>query len=409
MTHVSTYDEALETVIALAAPCAVTDVDVWASLDRHARIAEAVRTGIDLPPFHRSMMDGYAVHQADLDTQAPLAIVDDIRAGESPRCDLSPGKVAKVRTGAPVPNGAAAVVRQEWVDVIDDKAIRIVRPVRDGESIQPAGEDAKAGHVILEPGSVLDPQTQTILRAAGIGQVRVYKPCRVAIIATGSELVSSVNTPLQRGQIYAASDAFLAGAVRDAGATVTDIAFIQDDLRSIEQAITAHLGAVDYILLTGGASVGDTDFVKAAVRNIAGVDQLPVERVWMRPGSPFIAARAHGTTIFGMSGNPAACFVQFHVLALHAIRRTLGHPSDTFPLSAILSRDLAIKPVKHVRFHRGRARLDGTTLVVEPQLNQSSGILSGLSSVNAIIRLDQSTYQKGETVPLLFTRNPLVD
>ncbi|GMA59886.1 hypothetical protein GCM10025859_03260 [Alicyclobacillus fastidiosus] len=137
---------------------------------------------------------------------------------------------------------------------------------------------------------------------------------------------------------------------------------------------------------------------------MSGSPSLPIERVWMRPGSPFLAARAGSTTIFGMSGNPAACFVQFHVLALPVIRKSLGMDAPLFADHAVLAEPIRLKPVKHVRFHRATASLSKSQLSVLPQAGQSSGLVTGLSNVNAIIRLDKQVYERGEHVPVLLTK-----
>lgn len=360
---------------------------------------------IDVPPFARSMMDGFAIHQANLASMEPLSLIDNIHAGDTPRVPLKPGTAIQVRTGAPIPEGAAAVVRNEWIEWLTPTTIQMIQTVKIGESIQLQGEDARKAGILLRAGDILDGQTRSVLRSAGVRTVRSFAPCSVAILCTGNELLTAHTRTPKSGQIFSASDAFLRDAILSAGATVQSVEYIPDDAAAIEIAIKRHVNKVDFILLTGGASVGDTDFAKVAIAGACRPNELALTRVWMRPGAPFIGARAGNTTIFGMSGNPAACFIQFHVLALPAIRRSMGDEgTNAFPHTAALTEELALKPVKHVRFYRAVAKFNGANLAVFAQSKQSSGSLMGLASANAVIRLDESHYHKGDFVPVLFTR-----
>jgi molybdopterin molybdotransferase len=377
-------------------------MDVWDAFGRRAVTCNPVLASRDIPSFPRAMMDGFAVHRENLRMNERLRVAGDVYAGQSPGMAVFKGHAVQVRTGAPVPAGSGAVVRKEWIEWTDDHTIQILRDVSLGESIQEAGEDARVGSTILREGTVVDGQARTVLRTSGIHQVEVFSPVRVGILATGSELIQNP-VELQPGQIYAASDAFLVSALRDLGATVTDIRFVKDDLEAIKETIAHLVGRVDYLLITGGASVGDTDYVKTAVQQVSNQDQLPLNRVWMRPGSPFVATKIGSTTIYGMSGNPAACFVQFHVLAIQAIRWSMGYSSAPFAFTGTLGQQITVKPVKHIRFYRATARLEQGTLMVYPEGSQSSGMITGLPSVNAIIRLDDHTYQEGCVVPVQFT------
>lgn len=403
MRTICTYDEAYAIALSLAAPRRQTHQDVWTDGGMPSILADSVRSLVDLPPFHRAMMDGFAVHKDDLESTEELLIIDDIHAGEQPATSVSPGTVVEIRTGAPVPPDTSAVVRKEWVEWTSETSIRLLRQVAPGESIQVQGEDTVAGNVLLERGAVVDGQTRTVLRAAGIRQIPVFAPVRTAIVSTGSELVTNTVSTLGAGQVYAASDAFLQSSLRQLGVVVADVTYVDDDPARIEHAISRYIDKVDYILVTGGASVGDTDYATSVIRKISGTSSLPIERVWMRPGSPFLGARAGSTTIFGMSGNPAACFVQFHVLALPAIRTSLGMDTSLFADLAVLAQPIRLKPVKHVRFHRATASLSGSEFCVLPQAGQSSGLVTGLASVNAIIRLDKQVYERGEQVRVLIT------
>ncbi|GMA56231.1 molybdopterin molybdenumtransferase MoeA [Alicyclobacillus sacchari] len=397
-----TFDEAWMAIQSLSAPLPPEWVDVWKATASKRRIAQNVVSAIDLPPFDRAMMDGFAIAASDLDATEPLRISGAVAAGDPDPTAIASGAAVRVRTGAMAPMGAAAVVRQEWADVEGD-AIRLLQRIRPGESIQRRGEDVAAGAQLIASGHPLDGQTIAVLRAAGVMQVPVYRACRIAILVTGNELRTGQES-LGVGQVYAASDAFLAASLSEVGAIVDDIVYLPDDFKSICGEIERRIGRVDCVLLTGGASVGDTDYALRAISSVAGEHPIAMSRVWMRPGSPLIVRRIGTTNVFAMSGNPAACFVQFHSLVLPAIRRMMGdlaaHP---FPYRTTLA-ELRLKPLKHVRVHRATANWQGGVLTAVAQAQQSSGSISGLASTNALIRLDEDRYGAGDTVPILFTR-----
>lgn len=400
---IASFDEALETTLELAAARKTATIDLWKSPASTGYLAEPVTSAIDLPNFDRSMMDGYAIHLADLaNTTETLTIVGDIRAGDARCTALTRGCAVKVRTGASVPVNCAAVVRQEQVEQVSPDSIRILKPVKQEESIQRRGEDAKTGDVLLASGSILNGQSRAVLKSAGVTVADIYESCSVALLCTGSELVHDAR-PLRTGEIYAANDAFLADSLRALGAVVVDTLFVEDNLDAMATAVERYMNSVDYLFITGGTSVGDTDFAKAAIRKVAGDAQLPIERVWMRPGSPFVATRIAKTTVFALSGNPAACFVQFHALSRHAVEWTLGRSPQAFSAKAVLAKDIVVKPVKHTRLYRATVRLEHSQLIAYPQAKQSSGSITGLSSTNALIRLHDHHHLARDVVAVQFT------
>ncbi|WP_304458287.1 molybdopterin molybdotransferase MoeA [Alicyclobacillus sendaiensis] len=398
--------------------------EAWARLERHLPVqstaptsswacthprwlAEDVTAAVDLPPFSRSMMDGYAIHAEDLAARTPLHVVADVRAGdEAPGATLAPGQAVRVRTGAPVPPGTAAVVREEWVDA-EDGAIRLLRPVPAGESVQPQGDDARRGDVIARAGQVFDGQTQAVLRAAGVHECKCLQPLTAAILSTGSELVTAPRAEqcLAPGQVFAATDAFLQSALGQLGVSVVAVEHAADDRAAIADAAQRLATRVNLLLLTGGASVGDADYAREALESIAGGEPVLFERVFMRPGAPFLARPTPHGFAFGLSGNPAAAYVQFHALVVPFVLRWLGaKEARPFPLTALVEGEVRAKPVKHTRVLRGHLHLRGATLVFRAEDRQSSGSLTGLVSTNAIARMDGDRLADGQVVSVAWTR-----
>ncbi|SIS67991.1 molybdopterin molybdotransferase MoeA [Alicyclobacillus vulcanalis] len=400
-----TFDEAWARLAGHLPDPGEEQVSSW-DRDEPRWLARDVTAAVDLPPFSRSMMDGYAIHEADLHATSPLAVVGDVRAGDAPTMSVSPGQVVRVRTGAPVPPRTAAVVRQEWVEAEGD-AIRLLRPVPQGESVQPQGDDARRGDVIARTGQLLDGQTQAVLRAAGVHTVWCRRRLTAAILATGSELVARPESAahVERGRVFAATDAFLRSTLCALGMDVIAVEHCVDDRHAILMAVERLTSAADLVLITGGASVGDADFARDAISALRSPCPLLFDRVLMRPGSPFLARPTSKGFVFGLSGNPAAAYVQFHALVVPFLLRWLGaHQARPFPLRAVLDRDVRMKPVKHTRVLRGCLRLCGTTLAFHPEDRQSSGSLSGLVSTDAIARMDADEMAQGEVVPVAWTR-----
>jgi len=398
--------------------------EAWARLERHLPVrptvpvsswvpaeprwlAQDVAAAVDLPPFSRSMMDGYAIHAEDLGADTSLRVVADVRAGDAAAgVTVAPGQAVRVRTGAPVPPGTAAVVREEWVDVEGD-AIRLLRPVPAGESVQPQGDDARRGDVIARAGQLFDGQTQAVLRSAGVHESICRRPLTAAILSTGSELVTGPRGegPPPPGHVFAATDAFLRSTLERLGVSVVAVEHAADDRDAIARAAQHLASAAELLILTGGASVGDADYARDALEAIGGDRPLLFERIWMRPGAPFLARPTPNGFAFGLSGNPAAAYVQFHALVVPFVLRWLGaKEARPFPLTALVEGEVRAKPVKHTRVLRGHLRLRGATLVFRAEDRQSSGSLTGLVSTNAIARMDRDRLAEGETVSVAWTR-----
>jgi len=268
------------------------------------------------PPFACSAMDGYAVRSVDAATATPLRVVRALYAGDPPGAALAAGESARIYTGAPLPPGADAVVREEAAREAGD-LVELREAVRAGENVRPAGEDVAAGGLALPPGVRLGARQLGLLAAVGAEEVEVARRARVALLCTGDELVSA-RTPNSNG-------ATLAVALRSLGAEVV-LSEVGDDLALLASALEQALTACDAVVTVGGVSVGARDLVPAAVARAGG--DVRVHGVPMKPGKPFLFALARGKPIFGLPGSPSACLVAFEVFARPALLRLSGaaHP-----------------------------------------------------------------------------------
>ncbi|QSO46186.1 molybdopterin molybdotransferase MoeA [Alicyclobacillus mengziensis] len=372
--------------------------------EAYGRIAASdVEAEMDVPPFSRSMMDGYAVMAEDLSRGTTLQVISTVAAGQPAKSTIEKGQAVRVMTGAPVPENAAGVVRDEWCQVLDEARIEVLRTVFVGESIQSKGDDGKPGQKLVAQGTRFTELDVAVLKAFGVTQVSVYRMPSAALIITGTELVEDVTDELQFGQIYGTNDALLKGALESDGICVGLVEYVQDDAEKLTNAVKRASDAHDLVIVTGGVSVGDFDFTPSAIEGAGST--VHIRKVLMRPGSPFVFATAESTALFGLSGNPGACFAQFSVLVRPAIRLALGLNDAPFPHSGILSHDISLKPIKHTRVQRAKVYVESGQLLVDCQLSQSSGVISSFVSTDAYVRLDDSTLKNGTVVPLRFVRN----
>jgi molybdopterin molybdotransferase len=367
-------------------------------------LAEDVQAAVSFPPFDRAMMDGFALRAEDVTSPARLRVTGAIAAGQTPTSTVGPGEAVRIMTGAAMPPGADAVARFEWCTVPEPGVVQVLRPVSAGESVQTAGADARAGTVRLRKGTALGWMEQALLRTFGVTEVAVYRRPTVAIVVTGSELVTNPNVPLQPGQIYGCNDLLMRGLVAASGGDVHSVDHVPDDLATVCRVVEQRTSEVDCVITTGGVSVGDHDYVPRALVQLGAA--LHVEKVWLRPGSPFLAATLGSCTVFSLSGNPAACLVQFEALVSNWFEASFGRTGPTFPHTGKLAADIDLKPVKHTRVLRAKATIRDGIVYVDTGFDQSTGVLSNLAECNCLIRLDDSSARSGTTVPLRWLRPP---
>lgn len=284
-------------------------------------LSDNVTSPIQIPPFANSSMDGFALLSEDVPGPGTsLHVAFQIAAGTSPPRAIERGECARIMTGAPVPPGANAVIPFEEVE---DRGGSIVLsgPVAVGASIRPAGQDIPAGTVILSRGRDLRATDIGLLAATGNASVTVTRQPVVAILATGDELVPP-GTPLQPGQIYNSNSPMLAAAVREAGGIASVSPPIADTPQALREALSAASDS-DLILTSGGASVGDFDYVKEVLQS-AG--DLGFWRIRMRPGKPLLSGSVSGVPLIGLPGNPTSAMATFEQFVRPAIRTMLGAP-----------------------------------------------------------------------------------
>jgi molybdopterin molybdotransferase len=337
--------------------------------------ADAVAS-VSLPPFATSAMDGYAVRAAELG-DGPVPIAFRVAAGDRPQ-PLPAGVVAGIATGAPVPDGADAVVPIE--DAEENAGGLMADRPRLGAAIRPAGSDIEAGQVVVAAGSVLAPASLAALAAAGVQTVRVARRPRIAALATGDELRAAGET-LEPGQIYESNLTAAAAQAARCGAEVVLTRTVPDDRAATEQAFAEALRTADVVVSTGGVSVGPHDHVKPALE-AAGVQQV-FWRVAHKPGKPlWFGVGDDGVLVFGVPGNPVSSLVIFELFVRPALLAMQGAELPPRPVARLA------RPVQRLatRDHAMRCALvpgpDGMQLV--PQDEQDSHLIAHAATADAV-------------------------
>lgn len=376
-----TPDAALQRILAALrgrAPLPAERVPLAAALGR--ALAEPVVAPGPLPAFDNSSMDGYALRAADAALPgARMKVAFEAFAGSPGDRPLPPGTCCRIFTGAPLPPGADAVEMQEQVERRGATATFRRAAVR-GRFVRPAGADLAQGAVALARGAVVDAGAVGLAAALGRTELSVHRRPRVAILATGDELVPVDGAP-GPGQLLDSNSHALAAACREAGAEPVLLPLAGDDPAALDRALAGASGA-DVLVTTGGVSVGERDLVRAALAR-AGV-VLDFWKVAMRPGKPVAFGTSERTVAFGLPGNPASALVTFELFVRPALRALAGLPGRGRPvLPARLARAQE-KPPELTVFLRARARLADGALWLEPLATQVSGHLTSATGHQAL-------------------------
>ena len=312
-----TVEEALAQILAFVRPLETEAVDIVGALGRV--LAEDVVSGREIPPWPNSSMDGYALRAVDSGAGAALRVVERIAAGRMPTRRLAPGEAARIFTGAPLPEGADAVVPQEDVDADGDR-VALRASVPSGAYVRRAGEDVRVGDRVLEIGHVLGAAEVGLLATLGRTQARVYRRPRVAILSTGDEIVDLGATP-GAGQIPNTNTYSLWAQVLEAGGVPLSLGVAPDRLDAIEERVRRAADS-DVIVSSAGVSVGDHDYVRDALER-AGA-RLHLWRVSMRPGKPITFGALGRRPVFGLPGNPVSAMVTFELFVRPALLTLAG-------------------------------------------------------------------------------------
>lgn len=365
--------------------------------DAYGRVlAEAAVADRDYPALRRSLRDGFAVKSADV--PGTLRIRGEVRAGETEQAPLSDGEALEIMTGAPVPDGADAVVMVEHVERLQDRSqVKIDRSAEAGQFINPRGAEAHAGAILIAAGARLDASHIATLAMTGKGSVTVVRAPSVAILATGDEIVSVEQKPAPH-QIRNSNSYMLGALVRSTGGRPTVLPVARDTRAALDALLENGLKH-DVLIITGGVSAGKYDLVKPALREL-GV-QFHFERVRVQPGQPTAFGTRGHVPVFGLPGNPGSTLITYQLFARPALELLGGETEPILPLlSARFEAPFRHKPGL-TRFLPSRLSADGQHLRHIPW--QGSSDVPALAKANAFLVADhdRETWDVGDTIRVM--------
>lgn len=347
-------------------------------------LAENVIARLTQPPFDNSAMDGYAVRHSDIAELGSILKVAGISAaGHAFEGSAGPGEAVRIFTGAPLPAFADTVLLQEDAEVLEDGSIRTTFLTPKGRHIRPRGQDFSEGDVVLKAGDVLDAGRLTVAAAMNHASLTVYARPRIAVLATGDELVPPGTTP-GASQIIASNTYGISAIARDAGAEIIDLGIVADDKQALLGAVRHALSLdIDVLVTLGGASVGDFDLVQPVLGE-AGME-LDFWRIAMRPGKPLMVGRLGAVQVLGLPGNPVSSLV-CSVLFLEPLIRRLAH----LPARSRVRNALAAVPLKEndhrQDFVRAKITRDASgDLSVTPFTKQDSSMMKIFAEAEGLL------------------------
>lgn len=401
-----TVEEARERILSHFQPLASEEIALTEALGRV--LTRDALAGENLPSFANSAMDGYAIRaseSAGASERAPrgLRLAGEVPAGRVYDGIVHPGEAVRILTGAPLPEGADAVLQQELTHAQGD-VVELLAEVAPGNNVRYPGEDVRSGMLLVPAGAELGPAEIALLAATGVHRVTVSRRPRVAILATGDEL-APLGTAPEPGQIHESNSPYLAAAVTRAGAIPVPLGIARDQAEELRAKLHAAREA-DLLLTSGGVSVGDYDLVKQILAEQGAIEFW---RVRMRPGKPVAFGLLGQTPLLGLPGNPVSAAVTFELFGRPAIRTMLGCASVLRPTVEVVLEEGEIHRADRQQYVRARLFSQGGTLVARTTGAQESHIISSLRGATALLVVDigEGAVRAGDRLPALLLNDAL--
>lgn len=364
-------------------------------------LGENIKSNMNMPPFDRSPLDGYVYRGEDTINATPtnpitLEVIDYIPAGHLSLKTIGKGQAMKIMTGSKIPKGADVVVRFEDTR-FTEREVTISESLTPGSNIVNMGEDMKTGDLVLEKGILIGPAEIGIMATLGKSIVKVYKKPKVAIIATGDELVN-IHDELGEGKIRNSNSYTIGAQIKRLGADCVLLGICKDGIQETKSELKSALKWADMVITTGGVSVGEADLVKEAFQEL-GADIL-FWRVKMKPGTPLVVATYENKFLFGLSGNPAASYITFEQFVRPTILRLMGRTkTKLMEVESILESEFTKISGQNRYVRAFTYKKNGKYYTMLPD-KHSSGVISSLSGTNSIFHIPrkEGPYKKGDSI-----------
>jgi len=396
-----TVDQALELILQHTQVLATKQLKLNQALNRY--LAEDIYSGINLPLFSQSAVDGYALcTQSAIESEREFHLIGEIRAGQQDELQLQDGQAVRIFTGAKIPLGTTTVARQEIVQAIDLSRIKITEQLKAHADIRDVGEEISVGQLLANKGQQLSVGAIASLSMAGINTVEVFQYPKVAVVITGDEVAESIED-FVAGKIFDANSPLIEAWFQQAGQQL-EIFHVADTEAAVRDLIQELSASHDLILTTGGVSVGDYDFIRPVALNL-GFEQI-FWKVKQKPGKPIFFAQlqrndSSNCYLLGLPGNPAAVYVGMQIYTATLLNALQGHKSQPNWFNAVLTHDL--KMDTRERFLRMSASFEQSVLRVKSLSKQQSHMLSNLMQANCLVRIPAGkSLKEGDIVQGLF-------
>ena len=374
-------------------------------------LAEDVKAELDVPHFNRSAVDGYAVKSEDtFGASAINPIIIDVlgvaEMGRVPNINVRKLQAVRISTGAPLPQGVDSVVMLEYTEKISEEKIALYRPGTPGRNVSKRGEDIKKGQKVLRKGTFLQPLDIGILAAIGVVDINIVRKPKVAILSTGNELIEP-GKKISIGRIVDTNRLSISAAVKNAGGEPLDLGIAKDKMEKIRSKISKGLVLADLVLVSGGTSVGERDFVPEVVNSL-GKPGIIIHGISMRPGKPTALAAVHGKPIILLPGYPVAAMMAFNTFVDPIIARMLGTSFGRIHRQVILARMMRRIPSSPgIRdFARVVVKKTDMGYIADPIRTKGAGIISSIVKANGLVVIpeEREGVEEGDEVEVTLLR-----
>lgn len=363
---------------------------------------EKVTSEIDVPPFDKSAMDGYAVIAENTFGASPknpktIKKIGAVEIGQTTDKTINPGEAIQISTGAPVPEGADAVIKIEETE-IEDNLITLYNSVVPGKNISKRGEDIKVGTEIFDDGTEIKAEHIALLSSLGLKELSVSQKPRVSVYAVGDELIE-VGNPLKPSKIYNSNSPMISNLVRLYGGQIIRESSLKDDKEALKQNLLEASKDSQIIIFTGGTSVGTKDFLPEIVGEFCTILHHGVA---MRPGAPILTSYLNDTLVFCLPGTPVAAYIGYLIFVGPALRKMMGCKiiDPRIKIMATISKDVPVSGMGRVSFLRVKLQYEENEIIAQPVKLKGSGIISSITNSDGIVEIppQQEGLKKGDKV-----------